>query len=86
MIRRQLLRRNGDDEVIRLPPVELDRLDAVITAAGSKVLPALAVLISAIGWFCANGFRRGDGLRVASAMPAAIVQAVTLHAEHRGEG
>lgn len=82
---RATLRRDGEHESIELPAVPLEHLDAVITAAGTKVLPALAVLISALGWFLANGFGRGDGLRVARALPGAILQATTLHAEPRGE-
>lgn len=86
MSRHQLLRPDGETEALHLPAVPVEHLDAVITAAGTRVLPALAVLISALGWFLANGFRRGDGARVARALPAAVAQAVVLHGDSRGEG
>ena len=84
--RHRLIDGTGEAEQLRLPAVPIEPLDAVCTAAGTKVLPALAVLISALGWFLVNGFRRGDGVRVARIIPAALAHAIALHADPRGEG
>ena len=41
-------------EALRLPPVTEDQLDRVIHAAGTKPLQAIAVLVSALGWYLAR--------------------------------
>lgn len=73
-------------EALLLPEVPIERLDAVIAAAGSRTLPAIAVLVSALGWFLAQGFGARDAQRVARAVPAAVARATALHGEARGQG
>lgn len=73
-------------EPLRLPAVPAERLDAVLRAAGSSPLLALAVLISAIGWILA---RTTDG-RVRPVVLAGVnlglVRAIRVHGPAEGQG
>lgn len=74
-------------ETLTLPAVEAAHLDAVVNAAGPRLLPAIAVLVSALGWYLARGFARpADAARLARAVPPAVAAAVAFHAEARGHG
>lgn len=72
--------------VLLLPPVEVDRLDTVLHAAGHRYASALAVLVSAIGWLIVHGGRRADRAVTLRGVQQQIARAVALHEIARGQG
>lgn len=73
-------------DALQLPPVAADRLDAVLHAAGPRVLPALAVLCSAIGWLLARSCRVADRAVLLRGVAGAVEQAARLHDGATGQG
>lgn len=71
---------------LRLPAVPAERLDAVLRAAGPRLLPALAVLCSAIGWYLARSCRITDRPLLLRGLVGAIDQAAQLHGDGAGQG
>lgn len=73
-------------EALQLPAVPVERLDAVLHAAGPRLLPALAVLCSAIGWYLARSCAIADRPLLLRGLGGAIDQAARLHHDSEGRG
>lgn len=73
-------------EPLKLPPVPAEHLDAVLRAAGSAWLPAVAVLVSALGWIIARATTGRARPVVMEGVKLGLVRAVGLHGDARGEG
>lgn len=71
---------------LRLPEVEAQHLDAVLRAAGTDRLRALAVLAQAIGWIIARASVPRARPALHEGVRLAIVRAVGLHGDAQGQG
>ena len=73
-------------EALCLPPVTEDHLDRVIHAAGTKPLQAIAVLVSAIGWYLARSVAPHAVPRFVEGVVLSAVRAARLHDDAAGQG
>lgn len=71
---------------LRLPEVDAAHLDAVLRAAGTERLRALAVLCQAIGWIIARAGVPKARPVLQAGTTLAIVRAIGLHGDAAGQG
>ncbi|MGX9966085.1 hypothetical protein ACVFYP_22355 [Roseomonas sp. F4] len=72
-------------EALRLPDVDAVRLDAVLHAAGSNWLVAIATLVSAIGYIVARLASPAARPVVMEGVKVGFARAVRLHLPPKGE-
>ncbi|WP_235962039.1 hypothetical protein [Falsiroseomonas selenitidurans] len=73
-------------EALRLPAVSAERLDAVLRAAGTNLLPALAVLICALGFLIARATAPKARKAVLAGVQIGLVRSIGLHGRAEGQG
>jgi hypothetical protein len=71
---------------LRLPDVQAEHLDAVLRAAGTDRLRALAVLCHAIGWIIARTTTKPAQPAVHEGAKLAIARAISLQSDAWGQG